>query len=104
MQGVPLSDETRRRVEMLFTGDDVRIATEILSNECGCNLPLLENLTPPQLDRFRFAALKISCGQLDLLRGAIDLAKRDWRDLLFAAGFEHDIHAHEQWLPQKHNK
>jgi hypothetical protein len=35
---------------------------------------------------------------LDALIQAIELAQTDWRDLLVAAGFAVDVHAHELWL------
>lgn len=101
MAGVALSDETRRRVEMLFPGDDVLTATELLVNDCGSNLPFLENESPKSLERFRFAALKLSKGRLDMLIEAVCLAQEDYRDLLMAAGFGEDVHAHEQWEPGK---
>jgi hypothetical protein len=47
----------------------------------------------------RFAALKLSEGRLDRLEEAIKLAQTDWRDLLVAAGFAHDVEAHLNWLP-----
>lgn len=32
---------------------------------------------------------------------AIALANLDWRDLLVAAGFADDIHAHARWRPRE---
>lgn len=52
-----------------------------------------------QLERVRFAALKLSTGSLAGLRRAVELAKLDARDLLMAAGFGHDVRAHEAWFP-----
>jgi hypothetical protein len=70
----------------------------MLVEECGNNLPSLEKLNQFQLERFRFAALKLSNGSLERLREAITLAKADWRDLLMGAGFGEDVHAHGRWL------
>ena len=64
-------------------------------------LPFLQKLDAIGLERFRFAALKVCGGRMDRLRDAVELAKRDWRDLLMAAGFGNSIHAHEQWMPQR---
>ena len=100
MAGVPLSEATRERVERVFHGDDVSAATELLVNECGNNLPFCENNGPVDCERARFAAIKLSGGRIDLLREAVELAKVDWRDLLMAAGFGHDPHAHKRWLPE----
>ena len=101
MAGVPLSDETKRRVDVLFSGDDSELVSDFLVNECGSNLPFCEGHNPTQMERLRFAALKVSEGRLDLLQQAVVLAKQDWRDLLMAAGFGHDVEAHKQWMPWK---
>jgi hypothetical protein len=52
-------------------------------------------------ERFQFAALKLGKGKLDKPDRAVTLAKRDWRDLLVAAGFAEDISAHMSWLPEQ---
>lgn len=49
--------------------------------------------------RLRIAAISFSKGRLDWLYDAADLARIDYRDLLMAARFGHDIHAHETWKP-----
>jgi hypothetical protein len=49
--------------------------------------PAVQNASEVALERFQFAALKLSDGNLDKLNRAVDLANRDWRDLLMAAGF-----------------
>ena len=65
---------------------------------CGNNLFSLETLDPIELERFQFAALKLSGGSLEGLRRAVHLAETDWRDLLTAAGFGEDVFAHSYWL------
>ena len=99
MNPQPLSPETRRRVDLLFAPDDRPVAEELLVNECGNNLPFNDKSDMFALERLRFAALKLSDGDLQELRRAIQVAKEDWRDLLVAAGFGHDVKAHERWLP-----
>lgn len=100
MPGVPLSEQTLRRVEILFpVEDDRRAAAEMLVNECGSNLPFCEDATPQSAERLRFAALKLSGGNLARLREAVELAKIDWRDLLMGAGFGSDVNAHKRWMP-----
>jgi hypothetical protein len=96
-----LSPETERRLDLLFAPAIRERARKILLEECGNNLPFLENLDATAMDRFRFAALKLSCGNLDRLRDAVRLAKTDWRDLLVAAGFAERIDAHASWLPDR---
>ena len=69
----------------------------LLENDCGENLPLLRETDKYGLERYRYAALKLSQGNIDKLREAIAVAKIDWRDLLVAAGFGHDVSAHKRW-------
>ena len=100
--GLParLTPATIRRLEILFGPSDRSEAERLLVAECGNNLPFLEQATPSDLDRYRYAALKISGGDLARLRSAVSLAKSDWRDLLMAAGFADDEHAHRRWMPE----
>ena len=96
---VPLTEATLRRVEALFRGDETLLAARLLTDECGSDLPFCADLDAHGLERIRFAALKLSDGRMAGLREAVLLAKRDWRDLLMAAGFAHDTSAHERWVP-----
>lgn len=95
-----LSPGTRKRISSLFHPRDREKAARLLREQCGNNLPLLEDLDELELERFRFAALKLSGGDLSILRKAIELGKTDWRDLLVSAGFGENIHAHEKWDPE----
>ena len=98
--GVPLSAATEERLAAVFpTPEDAEQARRMLERECGSNLPFLQDGTPESLERFRFAALKLSGGSLEELRRAVRLAQMDWRDLLMAADFGRDLHAHEAWEP-----
>lgn len=95
----PLTPATIRRVRLLFRPEDRAEACRLLLVECGNNLTFLEQATSSELDRFRYAALRLSGGNLTNLRRAISVAQVDWRDLLMAAGFGDDIHIHRRWLP-----
>ena len=97
---INLSTETQRRLEMLFPQEQRREATRLLSEECGNNLPFCQDEDESGLERIRFAALKLSGGDLVRLRDAIQLAKTDWRDLLMAAEFADDPQAHRRWMPK----
>jgi hypothetical protein len=94
-----ISSETQRRLDILFRQGDRAEAERLLAEQCGNNLPFLEKLDEQGLERFCFAALKLSGGDLSRLRSAIELAKTDWRDLLMAAGFGEDTRAHTLWMP-----
>ena len=92
----PLTPETERRIDLLFAEADRQTVRTILLEECGDNLP---SVYPGDMERIRFAALKVSRGKLDKLQAAVDLAKLDWRDLLVAAGFAWRVDAYKKWLP-----
>jgi len=94
-----LSAATEERLALLFAPADRSQARRLLLEECGSNLPLLGDRDAAGMERFRFAALKLSEGNLGRLREAIAVAKTDWRDLLVAAGFANDTRAHETWRP-----
>lgn len=100
MATVPLSLQTKRRLDLLFDGEEAVLAADLLVNECGSNLPFCDNLGPTELEPIRFADMKLSDGHLDRLLEAIELAQQDWRDLLMAAGFGEDVNAHKRWLEQ----
>ena len=51
-------------------------------------------------ERLRFAALKESRGDIEVLKEAIALGKVDFRDLLRCAGFAWDPMKHQAWLPK----
>jgi len=98
-QGPPLTPGTRRRLEALFCGDDrERVARQLLER-CGDGLPMTTHWDESQFERVRYAVLKLSGGDLHELERAIQLANWDWRDLLMAADFGHDVTAHERWFP-----
>ena len=96
----PLSDSTREHVDVLFSSAERAEAERLLVEECGDELLQFQGPTPTLLERVRFAALRISDGELSQLRVAIQLGQTDWRDLLVAADFADDIHAHERWKPR----
>ena len=95
-----LSPETWKRIHLLFRADEYEEVAALLDEQCGTNLPFLDKCSEYELERYRFAALKMSGGSLPQLLRAIQIAQMDWRDLLMAASFGHDIHAHERWLPE----
>ena len=86
---------------MLFAEAERERAARLLITDCGNNLPFYERADEKDLERVRFAALKLSNGDLVELEAAIRLAQVDWRDLLLAAGFGHDVRAHESWFPEQ---
>ena len=61
----------------------------------------VRDVIPGGSPRIEFAAVRYSAGDLACLREAIELGRIDWRDLLVAAEFADDLHAHERWLPRR---
>ena len=99
-----LTPGTISRLEFLFSPQEKKVAEAILIEECGNNLPFLEEATPQELERFRYAALKVSNGSITRLKDAVTLANQDWRDLLVAAHFANDTESHLKWIPRKRNR
>jgi hypothetical protein len=102
--GPDLNPETLRRVGILFSPEDRERAKALLYERCGNNLPFQEKADMYELERFRFAALKYSDGNLLRLENAVKLGQQDWRDLLMATGFAHDVAAHRNWEPKPAGK
>jgi hypothetical protein len=94
-----LSPRTWKLVQIIFPNDAVSVG-RILIEECGQNLPFCQGRDEYQLERLRFAALKISEGDRQRLELAIFEAKRDWRDELVWAGFAERLDAHEKWADE----
>jgi hypothetical protein len=98
--GPELSPQTLRRIDILFSAENREAAKTLLYEQCGNNLPGLSQTNTNEMERLRVAALKYSDGDLSQLERAVKLAQRDYRDLLMAAGFGHDVHAHQTWEPK----
>jgi hypothetical protein len=84
-----LSLETQRRIDVMYPSEQRAEVTQLLVEEFG-----------PDHERMCFAALKVSNGDIEVLKKAINLGKEDFRDLLAAAGFAWSISKHKSWLPK----
>jgi len=91
-----LTPRTVQLINKFFDEDDRELVMSVIIDESGTNLSL-GNEFSTGMERIRFAMIKLSNGELNRLDLAIELAKKDWRDLLVAAGFENDINAHNIW-------
>ena len=92
-----LSPRTHQLVEKIFNPKQIAEVTQWLEDECGNNIPFCDKSDEYEMERIRFAVLKLSHGNIKKLLAAIDEARMDWRDLFMAADFGHDVKAHEQW-------
>ena len=95
-----LSEKTWKIIRKLYPAGPHDAIAELMVVECGNNLPGLSKLNEIELERFRFAALKLSGGDVDKLLGAISLAQLDWRDLLTGAGFAQSLTEHSKWADE----
>ena len=95
-----LTGSTWEKVRALFSPEEHERVAKLLEEECGSNLPFFDGAEQRQLDRIRFAVLKLSGGSVEKLESEIELAKIDWRDTLVAAGFAESVDAHLEWSPE----
>jgi hypothetical protein len=95
-----LRGAVRDRIVALFREEDASEA-ERLVEECTDDPVITDGVRSQASDRVLFAIIRLSGGRLDGLRDAIALGRRDWRDLLCAAEFGEDVHAHERWQPRR---
>ena len=94
---IDLSDRTIKIINVVFSNDDKDEVIDLLKNECANNLLFLEDKSSEEMERFRFAVIKLSEGKIDKLHDVMELAQSDWRDLLVAAGFGDDLIVHQLW-------
>jgi len=92
-----LSQNTEQLIGVLYKQEEADSLRTRLENECGTVSLGCEGWSPSEMERIRFAVLKLGALSQSDLEAAIKLANTDWRDLLMAAGFGEDIGAHEKW-------
>ena len=74
---VLLSEKTEKRLQALFQAEDLKLATDLLVSDCADNLPFRRGDTPTDLERIRYAVMKLSNGDLSKLNDAIQLSQID---------------------------
>jgi len=89
-----LTPLVRGQIRPLFRAGEQDEVVRLLAEVCGPGLP---GASRGVSARVQCAALKVSAGRMDRLYDAIALAQTDWRDLLVAAGFAHDVNARLNW-------
>ena len=85
-------------IRKLFAAEDQGTVYQILLEECGDKLPLVKNLN--EIERIQLGILRMSMGDVTKFLEAAYTARRDWRDVLVAAGFGNDLEAHSNWAAQ----
>ena len=97
--GIALTEAVRDKIAMVFDTNSQPEACDLIQKHCGFSLPCMQTIDPDDYDRIRFAVIKLSEGDLGVLREQIGEAHIDWRDVLNAAGFAGDVEAHLRWNP-----
>ena len=95
-----LSPDTKNLVHALFKSREALEVCGILENECGTEALSCGGWSPQQMERIRFAVLRLTIENTMSLDSAIELAQKDWRDLLMVAGFGNELNAHSTWAAQ----
>ncbi len=93
----PLSPIVEERLLLLFPPSERGEARALLMEQCATNIP---NWKIANLNRLRCAVLKISDGDIDRLRGAVEDAKIDYRTVLTAADFSAS-ESYKYWTPER---
>jgi|SRR6056297_1794093 len=97
---VPLSPKTDLLVFAAFSGESDEFRSRIaamLENDIGETIPFCDSSTPEEMERIRFAVIRLLAERRMAESDVIQLAKTDWRDLLMAADFGYDTGAHLAW-------
>ena len=68
----------------------------MLETEIGQNIPFCSQASPEDMERIRFAVIRLIAENNMCETDVIKLAKTDWRDLLMAAEFGYHK-AHMTW-------
>jgi hypothetical protein len=94
---IELSEKTQKLISVLYKSENEQKAIgALLVQQCADNIPFCEGSSPEEMERIRFAVLKLA-SEGQRIDACIKEAAIDWRDLFMSAGFGYDVKAHEQW-------
>jgi hypothetical protein len=99
--GIALSERTKHLIAKLFTKSEGVIIWDMLYRAVGQNINYCNPATPENMERIRFAILKLTKQSRLNLAVGIYQAQTDWRDLLMSAGFGHDANQHMAWYQEQ---
>lgn len=94
----PLTPDTLWLVDHFFKPADRLEARRVLEQQIARQLPFCEKADDAALERLRFAAIKVSDGNLKRLHHTVREAQKDWRDLLMGADFGFRVTDHRNWF------
>jgi len=96
-----LSSRQELLLKRTFQKDNFLAAKSALEVKAGKTIPFCGNSSSEQLDRIRFAIIKLSGGCTEALDNAIELAHTDWRKLLISADFGVNPIEHDNWFKEE---
>lgn len=94
---IHLSSRCERVATHLFDASRCTHIRNRLISEASDNIPFHENSDSAEMDRIRFAIMKLVSMPNADEDVVFALAKQDWRDLFVAAGFGYSADEHNQW-------
>lgn len=100
-EGIALSDRTQELISKLFPKADGIVISDMLYRAVSKNVPLCDDSNAEEMERIRFAILKLTKDSPLNLAVGIYLAQTDWRDLLMSAGFGEDADLHMAWYREQ---
>ena len=94
---IPLSSRTEQVAAALFEEPELGHIIRRLLQEASENIPFQENSTPEEMERIRYAIMKLIVQNRKNENRAFEYVKTDWRDLFMAAGFGYCAEEHNRW-------
>jgi hypothetical protein len=95
---IALSERTRTLIATLFSHTDGVVVSDLLYRAVSGNIPFCSNSSPEDMERIRFAIIKMTKQSPLNLAVGIYMAQSDWRDLLMWAGFGNNSAEHMTWF------
>ena len=87
----------------MFPRSEGVVISDLLFRAVSANIPFCADSSPEEMERIRFAIIKMTKQSPLNLAVGIYLAQTDWRDLLMSAGFGDDVAQHMTWYHEQMN-
>ncbi len=92
-----LSTRTELLIEHAYAPEAQASVRTLLERDFSAEALGCSGWSVEEMERVWFAALKLGVDSNFALEAAVRLGRTDLRDLLMAAGFGEDLHAHLRW-------
>ena len=87
-------------MEFVFSPNHRAPAVALLDVRCGYSVPGFSRAPDAEIERIRYAALKLSDGDLQKLKRTVEDIRLDFRDVILEAGFG-EVGSDGNWFPPK---